>query len=98
MQDLVNEFNMLFVDKITNIRTVVDKDNAEVEPYSGCEKRHSVPDSAVMNVFKPISETDIMKLVSSAPAKSCEKDPAPTTVLKNHLEAAQSTACFCSSE
>ena len=87
-QDLADEFNMFFVDKITKIRTKLDEDNATGEPYDGCEKKHKLKDSSLMNSFRLVSDENIMKLVRSAPTKSCEKDPVPTALLKSNLQAA----------
>ena len=35
-----------------------------------------------MNCFEPVTESDVERLVSNAPAKSCELDPVPTWLLK----------------
>ena len=56
MQDLANEFNMFFVEKLTKVTTISGKDNAEGEPYLGCEKRHSLPDSANWMSLSPLEK------------------------------------------
>ena len=36
--------------------------------------------------FTPVLQSDVKEIVASAPAKSCELDPIPTSLLKMHIE------------
>ena len=37
--------------------------------------------------FKEIGEEELRTIIKSAPTKSCENDPLPTSLLKEHLDA-----------
>ena len=35
--------------------------------------------------FQPYAESDVAKVITAAPSKSCELDPIPTDILKQFL-------------
>ena len=40
-----------------------------------------------IHIFMPVFQTDVIEMVKSLPLKSCELDPIPTNVLKDHIGA-----------
>ena len=39
-----------------------------------------------LDVFSPASEDEIYKIIKGSPSKSCDLDPIPTSLLKDHLD------------
>ena len=40
-----------------------------------------------IGILMPVSYMDVINMVKSVPPKSCELDPIPTKILKNHIDA-----------
>ena len=47
---------------------------------------HDVPHTAthILNEWTPVTPTDVEKLIGSAPSKTCQLDPVPTWLIKEH--------------
>ena len=46
-----------------------------------------------LKIFTHVLQSDVKEIVASAPAKSCELDPIPTSLLKMHIEVLAPTIC-----
>ena len=77
-QELADEFSEYFMCKIKTIRDSLQS-IPKFEP--------SQPVSCRLSQFKPISEDQIKKIISSLSSKSCELDVIPTLLLKEILPA-----------
>ncbi len=81
-QELVNDFADFFSTKIQNIMDHLD----------GIQSTSSVQAEEIRTVlkpldrFKPVTEEEVRKLISSSAPKSCDLDPVPTNVLKLCLD------------
>ena len=83
--DLANEFNNFFIDKIKNIREILDgKNNISDIPVQQLEDdEHNIP---LFESFDLISAEDLRKMVMKLPSKSCDLDPIPTQILKECID------------
>jgi hypothetical protein len=81
-RELADKFATFFSDKITNIRAnlrnIIPTDSYESEAY----KEPTVSVENILDTLSPASEEEVLKIINSAPAKSCESDPIPTKLLK----------------
>ena len=81
LQDLANEFNEFFIDKINKIMVTLKQE----EP----DKRHieSAPLTSVnMSSFTPTTMPEMVKLIHKTTIKSCELDPLPARLLKVNIK------------
>jgi len=76
-QDLANKFADFFSEKVTTIRGALDSITGEQQHTT--ERPTHKPPSLTLST---ISEVDLLKIVSTAPTKSCILDPIPTWLLK----------------
>ena len=78
---LLNEFNIYFIDKVDVIR--LDLDNADnrisMRPDEPCGI------SSYLSAFTPTTTNEITKLDSKSACKSCKLDPILTNLLKENL-------------
>ena len=77
-QDLPDQFCEFFSDKIEQIRTELDLQSCEPPSFS-------VYDWHVLSQFQPVSEEDILDILSKSSIKSCCLDPKPTTFMKQYF-------------
>ena len=77
-EQLANLFADFFLDKIVNIRKMLEGFN-KLE----IDKDHSIP---LFTKFGTMSEKEIRKLVMSMKTKSCELDPIQTKIIKDNIE------------
>ena len=82
--DLTNDFNNYFKDKIDTIMMNLQSsdDNPTDPKYIESHRTTDVK----FEVFLLIEEDTIKTIVRSAPSKSCELDPLPIPLLKEHLD------------
>lgn len=80
MLDLAERFSTFFVNKISVIRSSFDRSQLSQTP------EHSVLCEHPLDSFSPVSESEVLKLVKSAPSKSCDLDPIPTELLKSCID------------
>ena len=82
--DLANEFNNYFKDKIDTIMmNLRPSDNNPIDPrYIESHRTTDVK----FDEFSLIEVDKIKTIVRSAPSKSCELDPLPVSLLKEHLD------------
>ena len=85
LMELANEFNKIFVDKITTIR-----DNIINTHFNGIKPTPVEPvnesNISEMNSFQSILERDVKKRERKLPSKNCELDPMLTTLLKSMVD------------
>jgi len=81
LQEMLESFSEYFVTKIQTIRTKLDNETPMNLVHTG--QRAS---SATMCNFKEASIMEVKKIISSSPSKSCDLDPIPTWMLKDHLD------------
>ena len=81
--DLTNDFNNYFKDKIDTI--ILNLQSSDDNPIdSKYIESHRTTD-VKFEEFSLIEEDTIKTIVRSAPSKSCELDPLPISLLKEHL-------------
>ena len=87
---LAENFSEFFQTKIDNITeklqdkaTDLDKRYIETNFQTNCR----------LKKFTPVLQSDVKEIVASAPAKSCELDPIPTSLLKMHIEVLAPIIC-----
>ena len=80
ISDLANSFATFFKEKIDKIRAALVGD--------GCVGGNIKPDYVppLFNEFKPVTEMDVLKLLSSVPNKFCDLDPCPTSIVKECMD------------
>ena len=79
-EELANRFAVFFTDKVCKIRE-------ELPDLS----RHqlNLPTPALtcsLNVFSAVTESEVRKIISKSPTKSCSLDPAPTWMVKDSVD------------
>ena len=80
---LADDFNQFFIEKIDKI--MVGLQPTETHPTDP-KYIESVNESPIMlTTFKEISLEDSKRLIHTAATKSCEIDPIPTALLKEHI-------------
>jgi hypothetical protein len=81
---LADDFNRYFIDKIDTINILLESRNVETQMdphiYDTCYA------TATLMEFQFVSEMAVRKIFLSAPCKSCELDPVPTTLLKDVVD------------
>ena len=82
--DLTNEFNNCFKDKIDTIMMNLKSSDDNPIDLKYIES-HQTTD-VKFEEFSLIEEDTIKAIVRSAPSKSCELDPLPISLLKEHLD------------
>ena len=87
---LADNFSDYFQAKVDNIiETLRDKaadlDDSYIEKEFQTNHR--------LNSFSPVLPDDVVEIVSSGPAKSCELDPIPTSLVKKHIGVLAPTIC-----
>lgn len=75
---LANSFGTFFKEKIEKIRLLFPN-TPEYKPQP--KNVHST-----LNCFEPVSEKEIHNLITSSSTKTCDLDPIPTSLLKQHLD------------
>lgn len=78
-QELAESFNQFFITKIVNIRKSIGTSAAVSEvplPDRACSLDH----------FTLTSELELAKILSKMSSSTCELDPIPSIILKNHLD------------
>ena len=84
---MAQQFSDFFITKVNTIQQELthwthDATKVVMTPMSDDVEFRGV----AMNCFEPVTESDVEKLVSNAPSKSCELDPISTWLLK---------LCYC---
>ncbi len=80
IQQLANDFANFFINKIEKIRNGIDAQDVDPPVLP------SEPDCQEFSSFNLLSESDVKKLVTESKTTSCELDPLPTHLLKQHID------------
>ena len=73
---LAEESADFYINKIRTIR----------EKFKGIDSYHYQPvDTPIFGKFRPMTESEICKIIMSMKSKSCKLDPIPTTLMKRIL-------------
>ena len=86
-ETLANEFLEFFISKIETIRRDLDNISSKTSPcvehiQSGDTQQHNT----VFNHFKPLSESDVRRLILESKSTTCELDVIPTPKLKLYID------------
>ena len=81
---LVNDFNSLFIEKIDKIMTgLIPMESHPVDPkYIESTEKCSIK----LHQFYEIDLDETKRLIQTSATKSCEKDPMPTSLLKECID------------
>ena len=81
---LATEFNDFFISKIDKIMVGIDqKISAYTEPF---QEEDITPPTCLFITFRKFTIKEVVSQVKQMATKSCELDPVPTWLLKEHLE------------
>ena len=89
-EDLADQFCDFFNNKIDKIHEVVDNANLSENLSSYISSNHS---NCSMSTFQYVTPEDLKKVIMKCPIKSCDLDPLPTWLIKNHLPTIVPTLC-----
>lgn len=96
-RDLSQEFNMYFVNKITNVRQSMESNDSDAHglttiptpsnsPFADHNDTILPPPSPILDSWQPVTEAEIRRLIKQSPTKHCSLDPLPTWLLKECLD------------
>ena len=80
--ELANKFSSYFVTKIVNIRKELDSQNVIIPDHF---RDSSCVNIVPLEVFRPTTEEEILKIINSSPSKTSRLDPIPTWYLKDNI-------------
>ena len=80
--ELVNNFSEFFLNKVKKIRHKID--DLHIDPSSLLEERKFPSHGSLLHDFCPVTEEDLLKIITKSPSKTCALDPLPTWLLKSH--------------
>ncbi len=80
LQELADRFGDFFIHKIDRILAEID-----TQPCSFQSQHYEQP-SNTFSAFKPLSESEVKKLVMDSKSTTCDLDPLPTPLLKDCIE------------
>ena len=83
-QQLANEFNECFINKIFKIRDIlfarIDDLNSKGYGHATCIA--DPPANTLLTCYRELTIGEVIKLIMKAPTKNCDSDPIPTSLLK----------------
>lgn len=80
---LLQQFSDFFESKITKIRTSLDATYVDMSNFPSIS---TVQPLSYLSALHELSVDDVNKLIKSSPSKSCNLDPIPTWLLKEHSD------------
>ena len=85
---MAEAFSVFFITRIVTFRDKLNNKNSIEPPLSPAKLKCWEPDfdGVPLASFTPASEEEIKQIIRTSPAKSCELDPIPTTILKECLD------------
>ena len=81
---LADDFNQFFIEKIDKIMAGLQPTETHPTDPKCIESVNKSP--IMLSIFKEISLEDTKRLICTAATKSCEIDPIPTALLKEHTD------------
>ena len=85
LSSLAEGFNEIFYIKIAKIMDKLKLNVSTCNPNKFIEDEYQTEKTT--GIVTAVSHMDLINTVKSVPSKSCELDPIPTKILKNHIEA-----------
>ena len=85
-QTLANKFNDFFLDKIVKIREGLFSSLSRDSLQTLKEKLFPGTSMNKLQHFTPASEEEIKKILKKSSSATCELDPMPTHLLKEHVD------------
>ena len=82
---LANDFGQFFVRKITSIRAELDASETTADLHAE-PVRSTTFTGTPLSKFEALPLQSVRKLITNSPAKSCEIDPIPTSIVKECLD------------
>ena len=82
---LAEGFSEFFCTKIAKIMDKLKLNVSTQNSSKYIEEEHQT--DMPMHIFMPVFHTDVTKMVTSVPPKSCKLDPMPMKILKDHIGA-----------
>ena len=79
LQHLADDFGQFFIKKIEDIRTELNAPANLLIPQSPAYT------GTHLTMFKQLTHADVKKLIMSSKTTSCDLDPIPTSLLKDHI-------------
>ena len=76
IQSLVDEFNIFFTTKISNIRQLLDERTPSIEI-----ENDMVFEGSKLTEFDPTTEEETIKIIKKASKATCDLDPLPTKLI-----------------
>ena len=80
---LAEKFSQFYSDKIIKIREDIDKQDVIQTTY--IQSKPTSPTPGLMD-FVPTSVAEVRRIIMSSPTSSCELDPIPTGLVKEHVD------------
>ena len=78
--NLANEFNSFFVDKILKIRYKLMENPEQLDPHD-----IDTTSPTLLSAFQPLTHEEVRKIIMSSLSEICENDTIPTPLLKEIL-------------
>ena len=78
--NLANEFNSFFVDKILKIRNKLMDNPEQLHPNV-----RDTTSPILLSAFQPLTHEEVRKIIMSSPSRLCENDTIPTPLLKKEI-------------
>ena len=78
--NLANEFNHFFVDKILKTRNKLMDNPEQLHPHD-----RDTTSPILLSTFQPLTHEEARQTIMSSPSKLCENDTIPTPLLKEIL-------------
>ena len=98
---LANDFSDYFTNKVSTIR----KNIYELDSVTSSDEIDEYPQDCAtcMSEFWPITQDELLTIIKKTPTKSCQLDPIPTWLLKEHItsflptltDIVKGTSIFC---
>ena len=87
LDEIAKAFSTYFDNKIQPIRTKLDQAASQMTTSTrGTDPHSHHTHQSRFSLFDEASETEIKKIITKSPTKSCSLDPLPTQLLKDHLD------------
>ena len=80
---LSSQFSKYFVDKIKNIRDELDNYNViSMDKFNDDNSNEGI---TALEILRPVSQNELLKIITRSPNKSSRLDPIPTWLLRENI-------------
>ena len=84
--ELAEQFSCYFESKVVNIRNDLHPDDVSQNLPTAYTDPAGPSSESRLNNFSPVSEEEVKRLILQSPNKSCNMDPLPTWLIKDHAD------------